>query len=328
MKSDILELRNLISGFKICCQTEGKSPKTIEWYDAFLRRFRYFLDSNQLSTVINQINRSLIRQFIIYLQSEAKVPRSNKSLSPATIQGYVRTLKVFFSWARREEYIVDNPMTGIPIPKAPRKMVNTFTIEQVTALIRLCHISNHIGHRNLIIILLLLDTGIRVSELVGICVSDVILDGGFIKVKRSKGNKEREVPIGTLVQKALWKYMNLYRPEPLTDKITSLFLNENSLPLTRSGVQQMLRRLGRAVGLTGVRCSPHTFRHSFAKNYLLNGGDIFSLQKILGHSSLASVRVYLNLLNGDVKAQHQKFSPADNLSGNRMLYPILRSVIR
>jgi len=126
----------------------------------------------------------------------------------------------------------------------------------------------------------------------------------------------------------LWKYINLYRPEPLTGKITSLFLNENGLPLTRSGVQQMLRRLGRAVGLTGARCSPHTFRHTFAKNYLLNGGDIFSLQKILGHSSLASVRVYLNLLNGDVKAQHQKFSPVDNLSGNRILYPVLRSRIR
>ena len=87
MNSDILELRNLISGFKICCQTEGKSPRTIEWYDAFLCRFRSFLDSNQLPTIINQINKAHIRQFIIYLQTEAAVPRSNKSLSPATIQG-------------------------------------------------------------------------------------------------------------------------------------------------------------------------------------------------------------------------------------------------
>ena len=87
----------------------------------------------------------------------------------------------------------------------------------------------------------------------------------------------------------------------------------------------MLRRCGRQAGITGVRCSPHTLRHTFAKNYLLNGGDIFSLQRILGHSSLASVRTYLNLFDGDLKKQHRRFSPVDNMAQNRGLYPFLRS---
>ena len=76
----------------------------------------------------------------------------------------------------------------------------------------------------------------------------------------------------------------------------------------------MVRRYGRRAGIEGVRCSPHTFRHTFARNYLLNGGDIFSLQKILGHTSLASVRAYLNLFAVDIKAQHRRFSPVDNFA--------------
>jgi integrase/recombinase XerD len=133
------------------------------------------------------------------------------------------------------------------------------------------------------------------------------------------------VPIGSVAQKMLWKYINHHRPQPISPKITQLFLSARGFPLSRSGVEQMLTRLGERAGLKGVRCSPHTFRHSFAKNYLLNGADIFSLQKILGHSSLASVRNYVNLFAGDVKKQHQRFSPADNLAPDiKVLYSHIR----
>ena len=161
---------------------------------------------------------------------------------------------------------------------------------------------------------------------VNIDINDLDLTEGYIKIRKAKGNKERLVPVGTIVQKSLWKYINQYRPLPLTRKVTMLFLSEHGLPLAKSGVQQMLRRYGRIAGVTGVRCSPHTFRHTFAKNYLLNGGDIFSLQKILGHSSLASVRIYLNLFAADLKKQHQRFSPADNLTQIRSIYTHVRSI--
>jgi site-specific recombinase XerD len=324
MNSDMLELRNLISGFKICCQTEGKSPKTIEWYDAFLSRFGAFLGSNRFPTRIFEIKREHIRRFIIYLQAEARVPRTDKSLSPATIQGYVRTLKVFFSWVKREGYIDISIMDGIPIPKAPTRVINTFTSDQIARLIEICHQSNGSKYRNLAIILLLLDSGLRVSELTGVNLKDLDLSDGCITVRKGKGNKGRIVPIGSLVNKVLWKYVSFYRPQPLTQKIDNLFLTENGLSLTKSGVQQMLRRFGRHARISGVRCSPHTFRHTFAKNYLLNGGDIFSLQKILGHSSMASVRMYLNLFAVDIKRQHQRFSPVDNMSEDRYFCSLIR----
>jgi site-specific recombinase XerD len=314
MNNSTLELKNLIDGYKLSCQTEGKSPKTIEWYFFFLTRFRQFLEARQLSTDLGEIGKDRVREFIRFLQTEARNPRNGKPLAGATVQGYVRTLKAFLSWAVREEYTPPNRFSGIHLPRAQSKVINTFSPEQVSQMVRLCQVSNKNGQRNLAIILLLLDTGIRVSELVNIDLDDVNLEQGSIKIRIAKGGRERMVPIGSLVQKALFKYIHSYRPKPLTQQITRLFLNNQGMPLMVSGIQQLLRRYGRKAALTGVRVSPHSFRHTFSKNYILNGGDIFSLQRILGHSSLASVRIYLNLFTADVKKQHMRFSPVDNLA--------------
>jgi len=325
MESSNLELKSLIQGFILSCQTSGRSSRTVEWYDSFLVRFYHFLNSNGLPTSLDLIEKQHVRAFIHYLQTDAKTPYCGKTLSPFTIQGYVRSLKSFFSWLVREEYLKSNIMTSIPVPKAPSKIVNTFSSEQLKKLITICQASDNYSCRNLCIILFMLDSGIRVSELVNVNLGDVKMNEGFIKIRIAKGGKERLVPVGSVTLKVLWKYINQSRNKPLTDRIDRLFLNSNGLPLTKNGIQQMLRRLGKKAGISGVRCSPHTLRHTFAKNYLLNGGDIFSLQSILGHSSLASVRIYLNLFATDLKKQHQRFSPVDNMVENRSLYPLIRS---
>lgn len=322
-----LALENLIQGFQLSCQAEGKSSKTVEWYTGFLMRFLCFLKSNGLPTNLDQITRDSIRAFIRYLQEEARTPHKGMPLSGYTVQGYVRTLKSFFSWAVREGYVESNIMAGVPVPKAPVKIINSFTVEQIAILAAVCQREDGNGCRNLAMLLLMLDGGLRVSELVNISLEDVYLEEGYIKIRYAKGGRERLVPVGSVVQKVLWKYVHQSRPRPVSNKITQLFLSWDGMPLTRSGVQQMLRRCGRQAGITGVRCSPHTLRHTFAKNYLLNGGDIFSLQRILGHSSLASVRTYLNLFSSDLKKQHQRFSPVDNMAETRGLYPFLRSNI-
>ncbi len=125
MKASVLELENLIQGFKLSCQTEGKSPKTIEWYVTFLYKFLAFLKLGNYSTDTSQINKEIIRMFILYLQKETRTPRSKKPLSPATVQGYVRTLKSFFSWVVREEYLPDSPTAKIPVPKAPSNVFSS-----------------------------------------------------------------------------------------------------------------------------------------------------------------------------------------------------------
>lgn len=324
MDNNTPNLDNLIKGFKLSCEVEVLSPTTIKWYISFLTRFRHYLAQNHMATELDQVESNHIRYFIRYLQTEARTPRKERPLSPATVHAYVRSLKSFFSWLQREDYVNNNPMAKIPLPKAPAKVIDTFTPDQIARLVDLCRRSNGVGYRNLSILLLLLDSGVRVAELADIDLEDLNLAEGHIKIRRAKGGKERIVPIGSLVQKSLWKYINHFRPSPLTPSITRLFLNANGLPLAKNGIQQMMRRLGKRANISGVRCSPHTFRHTFAKNYLLNGGDIFSLQRILGHSSLASVRIYLNLFATDIKKQHQRFSPVDNLtqisSMNSLIY--------
>jgi len=146
--NSVLDLQNLIQGFKLSCQTESKSPKTIEWYTGFLNRFYDFLERNNLPTDVSQINRNHVREFIRYLQIEARTPHKEKPLSGATVQGYVRTLKAFFSWATREEYIKSNLIVKIPVPKAPIKAINAFSHEQITRLIDLCHKYPQDSHYN------------------------------------------------------------------------------------------------------------------------------------------------------------------------------------
>ena len=127
MNNKSLELANLIDGFRLSCQTEGKSPKTIDWYICFLKKFGQFLEQNQMPRYVGEIDKTHIRAFIRYLQAEARIPRNGAPLSAATVQGYVRTLKAFFSWLEREGYIITNPMAKIPIPKAPTKVIDTFS---------------------------------------------------------------------------------------------------------------------------------------------------------------------------------------------------------
>ena len=314
MHDNFADLNNLTDGYRLFCLTENKSPKTLEYYTTFLEKFRHFLKMRHYPTDLLKIEKKQILESIRYLQTEAKNPRNGRPLSGATVQGYVRTLKAFLAWAVREEIIPPGRFGRLPMPKAPYRVIDTFSPEQIRKLLDTCRNDADRGHRNLVILMLLLDTGLRVSELVNLELDDVNLAMGNLKIRKGKGNRERIVPIGNLVQRALWKYIKSGRPQPLTPQISCLFLSQRGTPLTVWGVQQLLRRSGKKAGVKSIRCSPHTFRHVFSQNYLTNGGDVFSLQQILGHKSLAATKIYLNLYAIDIKKQHQRFSPMDNLA--------------
>ena len=123
MKKNILHLGNLIEGYILACWAEGKSPNTVQWYGDFLRLFLHLLQEFHCPLIITQINKEPIRLVIRYLQAEARTRRNGQPFSPATIQGFVRTLKAFFSWLEREDYVNVNPMSKIKIPKAPTKVL-------------------------------------------------------------------------------------------------------------------------------------------------------------------------------------------------------------
>jgi integrase/recombinase XerD len=204
-------------------------------------------------------------------------------------------------------------MTRVHLPRTPHKVINTFSQEQIQRLLTAVDKNTKRGFRDHVMILLLYDTGIRLSELVNLDISKVDFSQSCLTVN-GKGNRERPVPFGREVRRALWRYIANYRPKPDCPQVTQLFLSEQGLTLKPRAVQSMLSRLGKEAGISGVRCSPHTLRHTFAKQYLMYGGDVFSLQRILGHSSLEVVKIYVNLVSSDICQQHSKFSPADNMS--------------
>jgi site-specific recombinase XerD len=311
-------LIELFDGYRLSSLSEGKSINTVKIVEASVKYLSRFLDDNNFSCGVMDIGVDEIRQFAVYLRQQPKFANhrfthpQNKGLSGHTINGYMRGLRAFWSWLKSEDFIQINPFDSVKIPKAPHKVIPTFTEEQLIDLFASIDVATAAGYRNYTIILMLLDTGIRCSELNSLKLTDVNLESRSIKVW-GKGAKERVVPIGAKLQKALWKYLNHYRPEPATPRYDNVFLTSDGHPLTKDRLEAIIEYYGKKAGITGVRVSPHTFRHTMAITFLRNGGDVFSLQRILGHSQLDVVRMYVNLAQSDISEAHRKSSPADNL---------------
>lgn len=291
-----MEIETLIEGFKLYNSCKGLSPKTISWYDAFLRHFADFLRQHEHPIAISQLSISHLRAWLHHGQE--------RGLSAYTVQGQARTLKVFFRFAQEEGYLETNIANRLKVPRAPKKIIQTFSEEQLQQILAATR-----STRDKAILGLLIDTGIRVTELASLRIQDVELDRGRMKV-HGKGAKDRFVFCGNKCRRLLWRYTNTERPNVSSDR---LFINSHGQPLEARGILEMMRRCGKRAGITGVRCSPHTLRHTFAKRFLLNGGDVFTLQQILGHSTLEMVRRYLALCSQEVGRLYRPHSPLDQL---------------
>jgi site-specific recombinase XerD len=309
----------LVAGYRLCARTEGKSQKTISAVADSVGYLEKFLSSEGLATNVADIGPGEIRAFILYLQQKRRFsqhpfarPQEN-GLSGHTINCYLRSARAFWSWLRSEGIIEANPFTRIKMPKPPRKVIPAFSDLQLRALLDAIDSATPEGFRDYAIILTLLDTALRVTELAKLRMEDLWLEEGLLKVM-GKGGKERLIPVGKTVQRLLWRYINLFRPQPPNRNCDFVFLTIDGRPITRNRIEKRLARYGEKAGLKGIRCSPHTLRHTGAVTFLRNGGDVFSLQRLLGHSTLQMTRHYCELADVDVKKAHATASPADNLS--------------
>ncbi len=316
------DLRRLIRGYQLCAATEGKSRSTISIVACSVTYFIDFLTSQGASGDAAEVSCLDIREFILYLQQKPcfsghRFTRTqDKGLSAHTVNCYLRSLRMFFSWLVSEEVIDSNPFDRVKMPRVPRKVMPTFTDSQIQSLLNSIPVKTAQGYRDYTIIMTLLDTGMRVSELCNLKLADVQLEDGMVKVL-GKGNKERVIPIGKQVQRFIWHYLARCRPEPAGPNCDFLFLTREGRQLTKDRIETIVARHGAKAGLVGVRCSPHTFRHTAAVKFLRNGGGVFSLQRLLGHSSLDMTRHYCEIADVDVKTDHITASPVDNLSLRR-----------
>jgi site-specific recombinase XerD len=193
------------------------------------------------------------------------------------------------------------------VPKVLIEPLNEDELRKIT----LC-IPQHTadGARNFAIVLTFVDTGVRLAELVNLKLEDIDFGVGRFTVF-GKGGEERSVPIGITAKRAMVRYIEHFRPEPVNPRQGQLFLTGAGNPLSRNSVSRLVGRLAKRADVP--RLHPHLFRHTFAVRYLVNGGDVFTLQKILGHESLEMTRRYVKLASVDVVERHRICSPVDNL---------------
>jgi site-specific recombinase XerD len=311
------KLAELIDYYEICNRAEGKRPKTLSWYSANLRSFDLYLRSRHIPDETDNIDIRLLREYVLYLfkrncyQDHPYTPVKPRPLSSTTVHGHVRTLRAFFTWLAEEEFVQENPAIGLKLPKLEHKVITILSDEEIRTIIGTFNPKQPSDARNQAIFMLLLDTGLRIGETIGLKMDDLHLSEGIIKVM-GKGRKERFVPIGNNSQKVIQRYLFRYRPKLANQDIEYVFLSSSGKAITENVAKLMFARLARRSGVK--RLHAHLCRHTFATKFLINGGDVFTLQQILGHSTLEMVRHYVNLASNHVVLQHRRFSPVDRLN--------------
>ncbi|MBR2565427.1 MAG: tyrosine-type recombinase/integrase [Paenibacillus sp.] len=228
-----------------------------------------------------------------------------------TVDRMLRGWKAFFNFMHHEGHLPENPAATIKPLRYEKKVIETFTKDQLNKLLNSPNKATFTGYRDYVIMLVLTDTGVRIAEVEGMRLTDIDWNNRYVRV-RGKGRKERFVPFGSTLHRHLKEYVSI---RGMLDH-DFLFVNIDNGPLGKRSMQDYVRIYGQDAGIQGVRVSPHTFRHTFAKMYVMNGGDPFSLQKILGHTSLEIVRMYVNLFGTDVVKQHKKYSPLERLTSD------------
>ena len=312
-------LKSLVDGFVLTKETEGKSVRTVEFYRENLKRFLWFAHQNNWPDDIRVINEWHIKQFIGYVvsglnrwgtESAGSASSVNKA-SQATVRHYYVTLMCFFNWVVSEGFLPINPALKMKVAKSKPRVIIPYTHDEIQRMLDACkfdieHGAKFLGSRNRALVLVMLDTGLRLAELVNVRISEVDHQEGHIKIM-GKGSKERVVRMGKTARKALWHY-SMFRG---ANDEEALWLSEERRPLTTSGVQSIIQRLKERCHVGGSG-SIHRFRHTFAVNFLRADRNVFNLQYLLGHSDLDMVRHYTQTLGmEDALKAHEKSSPAD-----------------
>lgn len=288
-------VRLALDAFLIAQEAARHSPATIRWYRDRLGRFLQFLFDRGVTT-LEAITATDCRLFLASLQQ--------KNLKDNTIHGYARALRCFFRFLVGDGFLTANPWATVKMPKKDKRILPALTPDDVRKLLQVCQ-----STRDRALILCLLDSAARASEFVGLTLGDVELSTGRVRIRHGKGAKDRICFLGAKARRELVRYVrergNVGADSPLWVSQTT------GEALTYWGLQLLLRRLGRKAGIAD--CSPHTFRRTAAIWSLRAGMSIYHLQALMGHSDLAVLRQYLDLVESDAQEAHRRFGAVDNM---------------
>ena len=262
------------------------SPKTIEWYRYSFKAFSPHLGQGfACDADLKEATKAAVMSL------------AASKLQPSSVNDYLRAIRAFLTWLHTEGHASER--IKIAYLRAEEKTIEIFTSQQVERFVR-WRPRTFAEHRLSTMIHSLLDTGLRISEITALRWEDVDLDNMLLKVK-GKGNKHRLVPFSFELRKTMFRWHQENKYPLVFASVTGTRANERN-------VLRDMKWLAAELRISGVRVSPHTFRHTFATQYLRRGGNIFYLQKILGHSSLEMVNRYLHVQTEDLQAAHHKLS--------------------
>ncbi len=318
-----MDLLKAIEGFSLYLRASGYSPSTVTLYMIALKNLCEFLGNPEVKKISTQD----LQRFMVYLKEEYKPKRfggNSQPLSGSSRQNSWKAIRIFFKWAAEELQLKSRPDLRLKLPQNNPKIILPFSEDEVRALLKASEstseaktskrksftMKRRTASRDIALIYLLLDTGLRVGEASRLNIQDVDLITGEIVVApfgdSNRKTKSRIVYLGRNSKRALWHYLSKRNN---SDSTEPLFLSERNRRLDANAIRCLLTDLGRNAGVTN--CHPHRFRHYFCVEYLRAGGDIFTLQKQTGHTSLKMLQNYLSIANSDVAAAHKRASPGD-----------------
>lgn len=290
-----------IEAFLIDRKARGCAKGTIEFYGFKLTLFTDYCET-QLVKDISQITPHFIRQYMLYLEEQGHNPGGRHAA--------FRALRAFLLWFEDEVDPEDwkNPIKKVKAPRVPTEPLEPVSLDAVSQLLKHCKANTFTGDRDKAILLFLLDTGVRAGELLSLNISDVNQATGEVLVRQGKGNKPRYVYIGKHTKRALRKYLKNRKDNYPALWVTHPYVESGRL--TYSGLRSMIKRRANQADVDTPAL--HDFRRAFALNFLRNGGDIYSLQNLMGHADLQVLRRYLAQTTDDLQVAHRNFSPVDN----------------
>jgi site-specific recombinase XerD len=314
--------------YELALSYEGKTPKTLDIYLRNLERFeRHLAHELQHEPSLLDFTPDAVMDYIMALKTGQryqdhpyKTP-SGKPISAATLDQHVRTLKGFATWLREKRHTRTNLLQDLPRPKLPTLVVEPLTDEEIKRILASINTRTLNGARNYAILVVLLDTGLRLGELCGLTLEDVHLEGKHCYLKvMGKGRRERIVYLGRRGHEALLTYQTFVRPHYEHSQIVQhFFLSELGDPISPGAVQHMMAKVGKGAGVP--RLHPHLLRHTAATQYLVHGGDVISLQRKLGHAGLEMTNRYVHFAAQELAAIQERVSPMDKLDIKPMRVP-------
>lgn len=279
-------LNNVISFLRYLKEEKNYSKFTIINYGKDLKLFLDFLNCEKISKLEN-VDYPIIRSYLSFLYE--------KDYSKKTISRNISTLRSFFKYQKSQNMVSKNPMTFVENPKLDKRLPKVLYTKDLEILLNTPDCNTPLGQRNCVILEMFYSTGIRVSELVNLKVSDIHFHDKRIKIL-GKGSKERYVLYGSVLEKKLNLYLQNGYQELNKNKSDFIFLNKNGNPLTTRGVETILDQVLKKSGLN-YHISPHVLRHTFATDMLNNGADLKIVQELLGHENLATTQIYTHVSN-------------------------------